>query len=422
MALGLPIQPRVTGPDEARKLALLARIAASASFQKSQRARELLEYLGRRSIESPDHPPREQEIGVAVFGRPAGYDTSQDTLVRVQASHLRKKIDQYFEEEGREESLRVRLPKGSYSLQFYEWHDEPVAAAPVRLLERRPRLGWFLAALLLVACLALLLVNRRLDSRLQAGLGPHPTVDSLWRQMFANGHQTHLLLSDLGLLPLQDALQHHISLEQYQNRGFGALAEKEIADPVLRSSVISFFNRYPTTVADASAARRLGLLFALNGLPLDVLSARDANMNMVSSSNVVLLGSRRGNPWVGVYEAQLNFQTVFTEPPRRASFRNTSPLPGEQPEYPVEWSRIGYCRVAYLPSLKGGGTALLISGTDVNSSDAGVEFITTESWVRQLRSRLGAPSGVMPYFEVLLKTYLARSSVSRYELVSVRKK
>jgi hypothetical protein len=412
----------VTDPEEAHKRALLARIAGSAVFQKSQRARELLEYLGQRTIEDPDRPPREQEIGVAVFGRPPGYDTTQDTLVRVQASHLRKKIEQYFEEEGRGERLRVRLAKGSYALQFYEYEPGLDPATPVPFLDRRPRLGWALALLLLAVCAALLVWNRRLESRLDAGLGPHPSVDRLWRQMFANGHQTHLLLSDLGLLPLQDALQHHVSLEQYQNRGFGALAEKEIADPVLRSAVLSFFNRYPTTIADATAARRLGLLFALNGLPLDVLSARDANMNMVAAGNVVLLGSRRGNPWVGVYENQLNFQTVFTEPPRRASFRNSNPLPGEQPEYPVEWGRIGYCRVAYLDSLKAGGTALLISGTDVNSSDAGVEFITTESWVRQLRQRLGTGSGTVPHFEVLLKTYLARSSVSRFELVSVRRK
>lgn len=409
-------------PEEARKRALLARIASSAAFQKSQRARELLDYLGRKGIEDPEHPPREQDIGVAVFSRPPGYDTAQDTLVRVQASHLRKKIEHYFEDEGKYEPFRVRLPKGSYALQFYEHEEEPPVPSPVSFVQRRPYLGWLTALMLFVVCAALLAVNRRLESRLDAGLGPHSQVDGLWRKMFDNGRQTHLLLSDLGLLPLQDALQHHISLEQYQNRGFGALAEKEIPDPAIRSAVLSFFNRYPTTVADAMAARRLGLVFARNGLPLDLLSARDASINMVSSGNVVLLGSRRGNPWVSVYEDQLNFQTVFTEPPRRASFLNRKPLPGEQSEYPVDWSRIGYCRVAWLDSLKGGGTALLISGTDVNSSDAGVEFITTESWIAELRRRLGAPSGPIPHFEVLLKTYLARNSVSRYELVSVRRK
>lgn len=422
MALGFPVSPEAGNSELARKRALLDRIAASGGFRKSQRARELLEYLAQRTLESPGAPVREQEIGVAIFGRPPGYDTSQDTLVRVQASHLRKKLEQYFEEEGRGETLRVRLPKGSYTLEFFEAAPEALSSAAPRPVLRRAGFAWGAAAVLAAACALLLWQNRQLARRLEAGLGPHPTVDRLWRQMFDNGHPTFLLLSDLGLLPLQDALQHHITLEQYQNRGFAALAEREIADPVLRSSVLSFFNRYPTTLADASAARRLGLLFSLHGLPLETLSARDANMGMVSAGNVILLGSRRGNPWVGAYEDRLNFQTVFTEPPRRALFRNTKPLPGEPPEYPVEWGRIGYCRVAFLPSLKAGGTALLISGTDVNSSDAGADFITHEASMAGLLRRLGAGSGPAPHFEVLLKTYLARSAVARYELVSVRRK
>ncbi|MGC8759436.1 MAG: hypothetical protein ACP5VC_05705 [Bryobacteraceae bacterium] len=422
MALGFPVQPEAGNGALARKRALLDRIAASAGFRKSQRARELLEYLARRSLDPHGGPVREQEIGVAVFGRPPGYDTSQDTLVRVQASHLRKKLEQYFEEEGREETLRVRLPKGSYTLEFFEAAPQPRAASCLSSLASRPAVAWWVAAILAATSVLLLWQNQRLGRRLEAGIGPHPEVDRLWRQMFDNGRPTFLLLSDLGLLPLANAIQHDIPLEQYQNRGFTALAEREIADPVLRSSVLDFFNRYPITMADAAAARRFGLLFSLNSLAVEMLSARDANIGMVSGGNVILLGSRRGNPWVGAYEEQLNFQTVFTEPPRRASFRNTMPLPGEQPEYPVEWGRIGYCRVAYLPSLKPGGTALLISGTDVNSSDAGVDFITRESSVTDLRRRLGAASGRVPHFEVLLKTYLACSSVARYELLSVRRK
>lgn len=422
MALGFPVQPEAGNGELARKRALLDRIAASPGFRKSQRARELLQYLARRSLDAHSGPIREQEIGVAVFGRPPGYDTSQDTLVRVQASHLRKKLEQYFEEEGREETLRVRLPKGSYTLEFFEAAPQPQTPSRLFSLASRPAVAWWVAAILAATSVLLLWQNQRLGRRLEAGLGPHPEVDRLWRQMFDNGRPTFLLLSDLGLLPLANAIQHDITLEQYQNRGFTALAEREIADPVLRSSVLDFFNRYPITMADAAAARRFGLLFSLNSLAVEVLSARDANIGMVSGGNVILLGSRRGNPWVGAYEEQLNFQTVFTEPPRRASFRNTRPLPGEQPEYPVEWGRIGYCRVAYLPSLKPGGTALLVSGTDVNSSDAGVDFITREASVTDLRRWLGAPSGHVPHFEVLLKTYLARSAVARYELVSVRRK
>jgi RimK family alpha-L-glutamate ligase len=79
---------------------------------------------------------------------------------------------------------------------------------------------------------------------------------------------------------------------------------------------------------------------------------------------------------------------------------------------------MGSCRVAYLPRLKPGGAALLVSGTAVNSSDAEVDFIAREASVIGLRRRLGTGSGHVPHFEVLRKTYLARSAVAGFELVS----
>ena len=107
---------QVLGHAEGR-LVILIRIASSSAFQKSNRLRDLLLYIGERSIREPNVAIREQEIGVDVFGRPTDFDTSQDTLVRVQASQLRKKLQRYFEENC-EESIIVEIPKGAYSLAF----------------------------------------------------------------------------------------------------------------------------------------------------------------------------------------------------------------------------------------------------------------------------------------------------------------
>jgi hypothetical protein len=41
-------------------------------FQKSKQLRELLLYLGERSLRGPAYILREQDIGVDVFGRSAG--------------------------------------------------------------------------------------------------------------------------------------------------------------------------------------------------------------------------------------------------------------------------------------------------------------------------------------------------------------
>src|SRR5208282_138508 len=56
----------------------------------------------------------EQYIGCAVFGRRADYNPGDDNIVRAEARELRKRLEQYFAGEGKEESLEIRIPKGSY--------------------------------------------------------------------------------------------------------------------------------------------------------------------------------------------------------------------------------------------------------------------------------------------------------------------
>jgi hypothetical protein len=105
--------------EEDERWVAVQRVATSVAFQKAHRLRDLLLYLADRSLRQPDVPIREHEIGVDVFGRAPGFDTSQDTLVRVQASQLRKKLQQFFVDNASEEPLMFDLPKGSYTLVFH---------------------------------------------------------------------------------------------------------------------------------------------------------------------------------------------------------------------------------------------------------------------------------------------------------------
>ncbi|NWF84498.1 MAG: hypothetical protein HXY18_11785 [Bryobacteraceae bacterium] len=410
---------------EGFRRALLQRVGSSSAFQKSNRLRELLEYVGDRTLSNPDTPIREQEIGIAVFGRAANYDTSQDTLVRVQASQLRKKLQQYFSEEGREEPFIIEMPKGSYSLTFRPREPEaaPELAGAVQALpQRRGWVAWAAAAGCLVLSAVLLVQNAGLRRRAELGMGPHPAVDRLFREMFGNGRQTCLALADANLVVFQDAMKQQINLLDYQRKDFGRLARERIPDPVVRAMALNVVNRPYTGMSDAGIVRRMSLVFAGNELPVEVLLARDLTLAQAVDQNAILLGSRRANPWVTLYEDRLNFQTVFEESPRAAWLENKAPKPGEQSEYRGRWSRLGYCRVAFLRNNKGTGNVLLISGTDVPSTQAGGEFITREISVRRLKEALGvAERETMPHFEVLLETQLIGNAVAQDKLVAWRR-
>ncbi len=110
--------------------ALVTRISASESFAKSPRLRELFLYLAECALREPAAQLTEQQVGVAVFNRPAGYDTSADTVVRVQASEVRKRLKYYFLSEGVHEPLVMELPRGSYIPLFRSREPLPEASAP----------------------------------------------------------------------------------------------------------------------------------------------------------------------------------------------------------------------------------------------------------------------------------------------------
>ncbi|HEX6737942.1 MAG TPA: hypothetical protein VF310_06725 [Vicinamibacteria bacterium] len=412
---------------------LVQRVAASAAFRKSRRLQDFLLFVCERALRDAECVVHEQEIGTAVFGRPADFDSSHDTLVRVQASQLRKRLQQYFSSEGSDESIVIEIPKGRYTPVFRQREPqprvEPLRAVPPPPLEdkRLPHRGWVAGGVaaaglgLLAACGWLLLENRELHQRLRAGLAPQPAVDQLWQQMFGQGQHTYVVLADGTYTMFQDVIQRQLTPTDYQRQRFRALADERLEDPVARGFAYRLMNRQFTSIADAGLVQKVSLLNAAHGIPTDVILARDASPGHFRSHNAILSGSRRANPWVELFEEQLNFRSRFVEEERRAYFENKSPQPGEQSSYEVRWDRLGYCRVAYLPNLDGSGSVLLLSGTDMGSSDAGAQFITSERWVRQLRGALGLRGREpLPYFEVLLRTELVLTTAGAFEMIAHR--
>ncbi len=425
MASGLPRPIEFSPAFADERWALLQRVAASPAFQKSNRLRELLLYTGERSLRAPDAPIREHEIGVEVFGRPTTYDTSQDTLVRVHASQLRKKLQQHFTEDGLSESLVVEMPKGSYSLVFRRREAE-LELVPVVEPAGPRRSAWLpvLIAVSVISTLAaglLLVQNVSLRHRAEFGMGAQPSLDSFWRQVFGNGHHNYIVVADANLVVFEDAIKQHVSLQDYQLKAFDRLAKAHIPDPERRALMLNILRPY-TSMADANISRRISLVTASNGLTADMVFARDLTVNQVSDHNAVLLGSRRANPWVTLFEDKLNFQTVFEEAPKQVWFRNKSPKQGEPNAYHGRWSHYSYCRVAFLPNPKGTGNILLISGTDVQSTEAGGEFVTREDWVRKLRPLLGVAEGQpFPHFEVLLQGALVNQTIPQFQISAWRR-
>ncbi|HEX7323981.1 MAG TPA: AAA family ATPase [Rhodanobacteraceae bacterium] len=104
--------------EAARVQAQLERVLAADAFRGAPVLSRLLRYLVDASSAGTLTPPKEYAIGVDVFGRGADFDPRVDTIVRVQARRLRKRLARYYETDGAYDRLRIGIPKGHYHAEL----------------------------------------------------------------------------------------------------------------------------------------------------------------------------------------------------------------------------------------------------------------------------------------------------------------
>jgi hypothetical protein len=92
--------------------------------------------------------PKEVEIALAVFGKAAAFDGGQDATVRVYVHRLRKKLEAHYAGPGRDEPVRLAIPKGEYRLAV-----QPVETPATPTRRATPGRGFWIAALALVLAL-----------------------------------------------------------------------------------------------------------------------------------------------------------------------------------------------------------------------------------------------------------------------------
>lgn len=96
----------------------LAKIDRSKPFRQSERMRRFLRFVVERALEGDSEALKEYTVGMAVFDRPADFDPRIDSIVRVEARRLRRKLNEYYEAEGQADSVRINLQEGSYAPTF----------------------------------------------------------------------------------------------------------------------------------------------------------------------------------------------------------------------------------------------------------------------------------------------------------------
>jgi adenylate cyclase len=130
----------------------LARVLGSAVFAQAARATEFLRFVVTETLAGRADRLKGYTIAVEVFGRPPEFDAQTDPLVRVEAGRLRRRLIEYYHGEGRDDAVRITLPKNGYAPTFTA---VPAAAvAPSASSTRRARRKLVLRGVVLGGLLA----------------------------------------------------------------------------------------------------------------------------------------------------------------------------------------------------------------------------------------------------------------------------
>jgi hypothetical protein len=430
-------------------LALVDRVSRSPQLRRSSRLRELLLYIGKQSIQKGRKDLHEQEIGCSVFGRPSSYDTSQDNIVRVNATELRKRLESYFATDGAHEVWVLEIPCGGYSPVFSRrvvsvpatpesglhqtisgspstaQEDPRADATGPRFLQAATRRRGPLLMMagvivaLCIACVSLFWQNRTLREQMH-GWQATPALRSFWGAFLGNVGETDVVLADTSFALEEDILKTLIPLSDYLNYGYKHLAQSEGISPDTRYALDQVLSRNNGSNSDFRAARRVLMLDPLSS-SVHLRFARDYTPEALKRDNVILIGSRKSNPWVDFFQDQLEFTMGYDSAIHQSGVFNLHPKPGELQFYPEPQdpgTNVGYGVVAFLPNVGQTGDALIIEGTDSQATEAAGEFVTNEASMASLKRQLN--SKTFPYFQVLLKTSRLSGTPFTAQIITLR--
>ncbi len=176
--------PDASGLGHEEVLEHLEKILASPAFRTSHRSCQFLRYVMESYLAGDTDLLKERVIGERVFGRSPDYDTGQDSIVRVKANEVRRRLAQYYDLHP-DSPLRIELPAGSYHPVCHAAPAppaEPPAVAPFPAKAARLPRRWALWAGVAVTGIAL-------AAWLAVRGAPEPALfTAFWNPFLASGH------------------------------------------------------------------------------------------------------------------------------------------------------------------------------------------------------------------------------------------
>ncbi len=394
---------------------LVERVAASSHFAAAPKLRAFFLYIVDCTLRGQPEDATEQQIGIKVFGRPAGYNSGDDSIVRSQARLLRIKLATYFSTEGQDETQIIEMPKGHYLAVFRERDSAsatltggaissatllrqpvfeprpavlPANAKPSSVRWARLRsLGDTALILLILFALSLAFLAGGWSYRHWSTADLRRT-ELLWSPFFSKLPPTLVIYSN----PL------------FYGTPYTGL---KLVDPGSTSANHELEDETYTGTGEAAAIRQLTRFFDAHSADFMLKRSRLVTWDEARSSNLIFVGAPSQNTALQDVPALSQFAIVVDQA-GNGSITNRHPLPGEPSSFPTNDKTQETAIVALVPGVESKTHILVISGLTTLGTEAAVEFMCRPENVATLAQQAGTANGQMRPFEAVLQIGISK--------------
>jgi hypothetical protein len=435
-------------PEEIRRA--LDRILNSKHFSQAPKKRKFVQLICDYHLAGRAKEINEHLIGLEVYERNDRYSPAEDPVVRVAAHDVRKRLEQYYLHEGRNDEVRLEIPVGSYEPVFKLASDVPAdiemhptgAHALAAIQDRGPqpaqfenegrrrRLTWTIGALASVAMIVLA-INVWRKNQTPGLTAEQDIYDTVWGPFFKSQDPTIQVLSNPPVYVLinkadPDVLRKNsIDLSKDASKDLFELLKQTgqgepeyLAPPKLYLSPVSH-----TGIGEAIGAHLITSLFRSRNLGINLKQSRNLTGEDLKDRNLIMLGGRWSNAWAGKMSVKEDF--YFTP---QISIANGAPQPGEQSEYRTKFDEQtgqileDYALITVKPSAQSKNAIMALEGLRGVGTGAAAEMITNKIYLAEINQRLlrlVGSNGLPHYFQILLKAEVENNVATKLTLLAV---
>jgi hypothetical protein len=415
----------------------LRRVLESKYFANSPKKTRFLEFVSEQAFLGNGEKLNEYLIGVDVYDRGVNFNPQKDPIVRVQAHEIRRLLNKYYEEEGRDGLIHLDLPSGHYVPVFRRsTADESAAENPVtpELVSAPAPSRLHLSTTLILGILCVVLASLLFLNFWRGGQAAQPKsqaaslpdgIEWFWRPFLVPAAAPLITIPNHPLLRAAHNGDSSQTLAEGHEIPKASLPEfrdtihfRELKRFLFVPSLTDF-----TSVGEALGIVNLCKMFATVGQGCRVQPSRLVNFEEIKGDNAILLGGNQS--WSG--RVFLNVQGFQFQ---SGLILNRNPQPGEKDVYKPEFDPVtnqltrDYALVLMLPNERKEKRVLLIYGIYTQGSQAAIEYLTNPEHMSELRKVFLdlAPDHktIPPYFQVLLTTTVENSVPGKSSLVAIR--